>query len=294
VSLLRKALVCTALAACCAATVRAQQQAPPLISAQDRYRMAKAEQSRAAARRAEQSQAPHELAQPIPARPGAPLPDAPEGEDAHTADLTGNATAHDLDLLRDRYRPALHEGDPLRLVGSDDEGNELRARTHALAKGLHEPQLVDQEELYQRALAMYGDGERFQAPLPAAEGAEPPRIEPRRRRVVPPLPQAQAEEHRIRFVTWSVIAGMLASIGLLVWFLARVRPALVAPRAPEQPAPEAQTFVWNPSRLTREQAAMRAQALARAQAAAQAQEPRAPLPQAAPAAARAPERRTRK
>ena len=36
-------------------------------------------------------------------------------------------SAKELEALRERYRPSIHPGDPLRLVGNEQDGNDLRS-----------------------------------------------------------------------------------------------------------------------------------------------------------------------
>lgn len=157
---------------------------------------------------------------------GAPLrAQQPSGEEA-------------IEALRAHYRPSLLQGNPLKLVGSD-----LRAATPLLAHGERTPLQVDIETSHKRALAMYGSGARFHAALPSA--SKGPRSEP----ATPQGSLAQdpvPEERATQAMPWSLLAGLAASVLLIVWFWLRVRPALIAPRAEAAPAPEA--FVWRPTR----------------------------------------------
>jgi hypothetical protein len=157
----------------------------------------------------------------------------------------------DVEELGARFRSKIHPGDPLHIVGNDAEGNELRARTPALAHGTHEPAQVDTDANYQRALAMYGEGTVFHTPLPRAPGTEPeplvprnPRAHPRHR--TPIVEDANPPARGPAAAPWSVLAGLAVSGLLLAWFFVRVRPSLMAPN--DVAPPEPQPFVWNPTR----------------------------------------------
>jgi hypothetical protein len=80
-------------------------------------------------------------------------------------------TAADEAVLRERNREALHPGDPLRLSGREENGNDLRSRTPALAHTDREIVYVDEDEAYRRKLAMYEEGARFTVALPRAPDA---------------------------------------------------------------------------------------------------------------------------
>jgi hypothetical protein len=197
--------------------------------------------------------------------------EAPEAQEP----VPGADDRQDLDTLRVRYRPAIHPGDPLHLVGNDSEGNVLRAKTPALARGEHDPALVDTDANYQRALAMYGDGKLFHTPLPRAPGTEPapptPRLNSHRSapKSTPIVEDAVPRERGPAAAPWSVLAGLLVSGLLLAWFFVRVRPSLLAPKEVAEPDP--QPFVWNPTRRAKP-------SLELAQ-----REPESPLPRAAAA-----------
>jgi len=159
-------------------------------------------------------------------------------------------SAEELEPLREHYRPALHPGDPLRLVGLEQDGNELRAKTPLLARGELEPLQVDIEASYQRALGLYG-GTLYHVPLPAASGGPKPAA--RRPRYFEPEPEPEARGPAA--TPWSVLAGLSVSVLLLVWFFLRVRPALVAPLevlagVPPAPESEPEEFVFRPTRRT--------------------------------------------
>jgi hypothetical protein len=162
-----------------------------------------------------------------------------------------DAPAEDSAPLREHYRPALHPGDPLRIVGLEQDGNELRARTPVLARGEHEPLQVDGEASYRRALALYG-GTLYHVPLAPASAAEP-KPAARHPRYVEPEPEPEARGPAA--TPWSVLAGLSVSVLLLVWYFVRVRPALIAPfelldgaQAASEPASASEEFVFRPTR----------------------------------------------
>jgi len=172
---------------------------------------------------------------PLRAQQSAPQPPLTEEDESSVRDP--------LEALRKSYRPAIHPGNPLNLVGIEQGDNDLRAATPQLARGEHTPLQVDIEASHQRALAMYGNGARFHAALPpASQSALPTTTRPQG----PIEPDAAPEERAPEAKPWSLLAGLLASVLLIVWFFVRVRPALVAPQADSAPAPEA--FVWRPTR----------------------------------------------
>ncbi len=179
--------------------------------------------------------------------PAAPPPAKEEAvQERSTEDSSDVPQPADIEALRQHYRPALHPGDPLRIVGNEQDGNQLRENTPLLGRGEHASLQVDIEASYQRALAMYGDGASFHSPLPTAEKAEPAaRPRPPRETAPEVAPKVRGPEA----TPWSVLAGVSVSVLLLVWFFVRVRPALVAPQ--EAPAPaetESEAFVFRPTR----------------------------------------------
>jgi len=187
-------------------------------------------------------------AQPVPAAPEAAPLEAPKAAVSGEGSSQDGPDQLDLDTLRSRYRPSIHPGDALVIVGNEQGDNDLRSITPSLARGEHAAQLVDTDENYQRALAMYGDGQMFHTPPRPALGAEPLAIEPRHHPPVKTPVVSAPKVQKPEATPWSVLCGVLVSALLISWFLVRVRPALMAPKqdAASQPLPE--PFVWNPVR----------------------------------------------
>jgi hypothetical protein len=67
-------------------------------------------------------------------------------------------------LLHGRERSLLHPGEPLRVVGNEEDGNGFRDRTPMLAGAEGIASSVDLQELRDRRLAMYTGRERFHSP----------------------------------------------------------------------------------------------------------------------------------
>ncbi|MBI5432775.1 MAG: hypothetical protein HZA52_08100 [Planctomycetes bacterium] len=124
----------------------------------------------------------------------------------------------DVVLLRERNREALHPGDPLRLVGREQDSNDLRGRTPALAKTDGAVVYVDQDEAYRRKLAMYADRARFTETLPVSpdgppegeEGAPAASPAPRKRAAPAPTPEPAR--------SWAPLWIGAAALGLAVLF----------------------------------------------------------------------------
>jgi hypothetical protein len=83
-------------------------------------------------------------------------------------------------LLRERNRETMNPAEnPLVVVGREQCGNDLRARTPALQQTDGTLiTLVDTEEAYRRALALYEERASFHSPLPAASLPRPARTSP--------------------------------------------------------------------------------------------------------------------
>ncbi|MCC6405547.1 MAG: hypothetical protein IT453_00175 [Planctomycetes bacterium] len=124
----------------------------------------------------------------------------------------------DVVLLRERNRESLHPGDPLRIVGREQDSNDLRSRTPALAKTDAAIVYVDQDEAYRRKLAMYADRARFTETLPASpdgapegeEGAPAAARTPQRRAA--PAPTLEPTR------SWAPLWLGAAALGLAVLF----------------------------------------------------------------------------
>jgi MYXO-CTERM domain-containing protein len=69
-------------------------------------------------------------------------------------------------VLRDSNREQIHpSGEPLKIRGLEQDGNDMRAMTSALSKSDTNVALVDMEEARQRRLALYDQGSKIQTPL---------------------------------------------------------------------------------------------------------------------------------
>lgn len=90
------------------------------------------------------------------------------------------------EVLRQRNREALNPApDPLRVIGLEQEGNDLRSRTPALLKGDLSAALLDPDAAYERALALYEDR--------TLNGTPPPRAPSTPQRAVPARERKHAE-----------------------------------------------------------------------------------------------------
>lgn len=79
-------------------------------------------------------------------------------------------TSSEVDAaVRAHDRARIHPGDPLALVGVEQQGNDARARTPVLANSVRRTESVDADENYRRTLAMYEQGARFHTPLAPAD-----------------------------------------------------------------------------------------------------------------------------
>jgi hypothetical protein len=87
------------------------------------------------------------------------------------------------EILSSRNRDTMHPGDPLLLIGVDQDGNDMRKNTPILEQSDRKVVMVDQQEAYERALALYAAGAMYKSPLPAAapdsEVASAPKRAPR-------------------------------------------------------------------------------------------------------------------
>lgn len=78
---------------------------------------------------------------------------------------SGNTVDHTEALLHERNRSAMHPGDPLKIVGLEQGGNNIRASTPMLEQSDRVAAMVNPDENYRRTIAMYEDGATFQQPL---------------------------------------------------------------------------------------------------------------------------------
>jgi hypothetical protein len=119
------------------------------------------------------------------------------------------------DLLRARDRDAMHPGQALVIVGREQDGNELRSRTPALAQADRKNANVNTDDVYQRTLAMYEDGTVFHgppAPVAVSEEAVETETEPQQAPAV-------ADVALVPIVSrwpWR-IAGIIVALALLWW-----------------------------------------------------------------------------
>ena len=139
-----------------------------------------------------------------------------------TADSSAAAPAQSFPStqgLRENLRDEIHpDAQPLYLRGLELDGNDLRSRTPALAKHDGHATFVDEEELYLRALEIYGGGARFDSALPvrgrgersaAAVAPEPARPAPIQ---TPTLPVQPSES----WMPLGALVGLLIGLGALL------------------------------------------------------------------------------
>ncbi len=129
-------------------------------------------------------------------------------------------TALALQVLRERNRETLHPGDPLTIVGLEQGDNEFRSGTPALVNGAHAVALMDPEDAYNRALAMYEGGAVFhQPPAPFVAAEEASEVE------VPKPAPVRVEAGKA--VPGRVSLALLLAVGLLVGLALRRRLRIV-------------------------------------------------------------------
>ncbi len=74
------------------------------------------------------------------------------------------------EILQARNRDTMHPGDPLLLIGVDQDGNDMRKSTPILEQSDKKIVMVDPNEAYERALALYAAGATYKTPMrPAAD-----------------------------------------------------------------------------------------------------------------------------
>ena len=115
------------------------------------------------------------------------------------------------EILQSRNRDTMHPGDPLLLIGVDQDGNDMRKSTPILEQSDKKIVMVDQDEAYQRALALYAAGATFKSPMAAAtdgDGAahSKPKSRPASRSSVPEAgpqwPWLVATAICVAFIVW--------------------------------------------------------------------------------------------
>jgi hypothetical protein len=128
-------------------------------------------------------------------------------------------------VLFSRDRELMHPGDPLVVVGLEQEGNDFRDRAPALRKSEREPLLVDEDENYRRRLAMYEEGSSFRSPLALAPGTSQPAAAAASRRT----PLSSTTDAGGDWLNWLCVPAMLLFGGLMyLWY--RQRQAFQARR----------------------------------------------------------------
>ncbi len=148
-------------------------------------------------------------------------PAPPPARHAH-ADAEPSAQESDL-ILTQRVRSAIHPGDPLHVVGNEQEGNDLRSRTPALERTDHRAREVDEAELPARTRAAYADRALFSAP-PCASA---PSVSVAARRAKGPAPEGALGGSR-----WPTVLGLGAGALGLLWLVARSRFSSAPARRP--------------------------------------------------------------
>lgn len=117
-------------------------------------------------------------------------------------------------LLAERERGAMHpSSEPTRLVGREQDGNDLRSKTPALINSDRLQHAVDPDELRQRTLAMYEEGASFHLPLANTAPLSP--VE--RKRVQNAVKPEEVEGMQTGLGFWTVTAMLLGLAGLWVY-----------------------------------------------------------------------------
>jgi len=129
-------------------------------------------------------------------------------------------TAKDKQLLFEREKSRIHPGDPLRIIGLEQEGNDIRSRTSALTRNAAGPRGMSEDENYQRQLALYGDRAKFDRP-PTPVSLEVASLDVAPQISVMPAPVVEAPVHksssRSNLLLGSAIAAVLLA-ALVVWW----------------------------------------------------------------------------
>lgn len=143
------------------------------------------------------------------------------GSESRAGTANAQVTASDQAVLNERNRERMHPGDPLNLVGVEQQGNDVRSRTPALARSDRVAACVDADENYQRTLAMYETGATFHMALRAAPGlASENRSRPQTPGVNAPIIAGDEVKSEVRGGwPWGLAIGALVLAGL--WSLGR-------------------------------------------------------------------------
>jgi hypothetical protein len=129
-------------------------------------------------------------------------------------------TAKDKALLFEREKSRIHPGDPLRIIGCEQEGNDIRSRTSALTRNTAGPRGMSEDENYQRQLALYGDRARFDTPpRPYALEVASLDVAPTRSAIPAPVAEPSVPESSTQsnVVLGTAIFGVLLA-ALVVWW----------------------------------------------------------------------------
>jgi hypothetical protein len=155
---------------------------------------------------------------------------------------------HSQGLLPGRGRAIMHPGDPLKVVGLEQDGHDLRSGTPVLQQTDHAVAMVNPDENRRRALAMYGEGASFHEPLPSRSQAWSTFPEGTPASVgfahssgaggaPSPLGQLPIQDQVVHGATsrvWPPILALGAGAALVALFLKRRSAQLHALRAPSQ------------------------------------------------------------
>ena len=129
-------------------------------------------------------------------------------------------TAKDKALIFEREKSRIHPDDPMRIIGCEQEGNDIRSRTSALVRNTAGPRGMSEDENYQRQLALYGDRARFDTPpKPVSLEVASLDVAPTRSAMPAPVVQETLEESTTRsnVVLGTAIFSVLLA-ALVVWW----------------------------------------------------------------------------
>lgn len=137
--------------------------------------------------------------------PGAPK----EGE--KTAPEREKSLQEYREILSSRNRDTMHPGDPLLLIGVDQDGNDMRKNTPILEQSDKKVVMVDQQEAYERALALYAAGAMYKSPIPAAADSQV---------ATAPKPAPRTSAHAAVVESgpqWPWFVATAICVGFIVW-----------------------------------------------------------------------------